>query len=268
MLLGYFFAQYWEMTLISEYTTEIAIGKSLKSEFYQSFFWHLLLTLVCFFPLDAAAGTSITASHSCVWFFICWIVKSSFQHQIDHRINANVMTNFCAKFEFFFCFHIQNCLLAYFYRCVYLLTKNKSSRIRKTSHKNCVIFPYFDWINIYLFVCLFVNYLIHFIWEIDQYYPKQFFCERKDSLETIRLVIREKKNRIRKINKWIWVWFCCARNKNVDIFSICMQNSILIEMGRVIYAVYLERITVNSGKIFFHLCVCHYTAMLGYHLTG
>lgn len=30
------------------------------------------------------------------------MVKSSFQHQIDHRINANVMANFCAKFEVFF----------------------------------------------------------------------------------------------------------------------------------------------------------------------
>lgn len=39
-----------------------------------------------------------------------------------------------------------------------------------------------------------------------------------------------------EMNEWIWVrlWMCSGNNKSDDnIFSICMQNSIVIEMGRV-----------------------------------
>lgn len=95
-------------------------------------------------------------------------MKSSFQHQIDHRINANVMANFCAKFEVFFFFPsqliycvcvLQNCLLAYFYRCVYLLTQINHPDYGKLAIK---IIGHFLRRNGHLFVCVLITSSISF----------------------------------------------------------------------------------------------------------
>lgn len=124
----------------------------------ESFFWHLPLTWVCFSSFGCLlqlrlSSTSVLFSAHHLYDFLRLLIctKVHHQHQIDHRINANVMANFCAKFELFLSLDSTNihCLRACVcvYICAKLLTRlflsmrifineNKSSRIRKTSHKN------------------------------------------------------------------------------------------------------------------------------------
>lgn len=89
------------------------------------------------------------------------------------------MANFCAKFELFFlqptnilCWRTQNCLLASFHRCVYLLTNINHREYGKLAIK---IIRHFLIRNEHLCVCVLVSLFVNYLLSISSWRTKTYW---------------------------------------------------------------------------------------------